>query len=136
MEVKPCGRKLPGMDHIVVYEDDDLMRALLTEWLGEAGYRVSAPAPREPPPELAADLVIVSISMPKHVGARMVREIQAAHPGAPVIALSAQFRAGLCDVGASARILGVRQVMAKPLSRDGLLESIRVIMAARGKPGC
>ena len=132
MGVKPYLRKLPGMDHIVVYEDDDLMRALLTEWLGQAGYRVSAPAPREPPPELPADLVIVSISMPKHVGARMVREIQEDHPGAPLIALSAQFRAGLCDVGASARILGVRQVMAKPLARDSLLESIRVIMGRQG----
>lgn len=132
MGVKPYLRKLPGMDHIVVYEDDDLMRTLLTEWLGQAGYRVSAPAPREPPPELPADLVIVSISMPKHVGARMVREIQADHPGAPLIALSAQFRAGLCDVGASARILGVRQVMAKPLARDSLLESIRVIMGRQG----
>jgi DNA-binding response OmpR family regulator len=136
MGMKRFPGNLPGMDHIVVYEENDLMRALLKEWLGEAGYRVSAPAPREPRPELAADLVIASVSMPQLLGARMVREIQAAHPGAPVIALSAQFRSGLCDVGATARILGVRQVMAKPLARAELLESIRVIMGRQGKTGC
>ena len=112
------------------------MRALLKEWLDEAGYRVSALAPREPAPELPADLVIVSVSMPEHVGARMVRRIQGAHPGAPVIALSAQFRSGLCDAGATAQALGVQQVMAKPLSRTDLLKSVRVIMRRQGKPGC
>jgi DNA-binding response OmpR family regulator len=124
------------MDHIVLYEENDLMRALLKEWLSEAGYRVSAPPPREPSPGLAADLVIVSVCMPKHVGAQMVREIQAAHPGAPVIALSAQFRSGLRDVGATAQTLGVQQVLAKPLSRTDLLESIRVIMCRHRRPGC
>ena len=123
------------MNHIVVYEENDLMRALLKEWLGEAGYPVSAPAPREPPPDQPADLVIVSVSMPKHVGARMVREIRASHPGTPVIALSAQFRSGLCDMGATARTLGVEQVIAKPLSHADLLESIRVIMHRHNRPG-
>jgi DNA-binding response OmpR family regulator len=123
------------MDHIVVYEENDLMRALLKEWLGEAGYRVSALAPRDKPPELAADLVVVSVYMPKHVGAQMVREIRRAHPGAPVIALSGQFRSGLCDVGATARSLGVEQVMAKPLSRADLLESTRAIMCRPGRLG-
>ena len=30
------------MNHIVVYEENDLMRALLEEWLGEVVYRLSA----------------------------------------------------------------------------------------------
>jgi DNA-binding response OmpR family regulator len=124
------------MNHIVVYEENDLMRALLEEWLGEAGYRVSALAPREEPLELAADLVIVSVYMPKHIGAQMVREIRLAHPGAPVIALSGQFRSGLCDVGATARTLGVEQVIAKPLSRADLLGSIRAIMNGTSRSGC
>lgn len=133
---KPVAGTLPPMEHIVVYEENDLMRALLKEWLDEAGYQVSALAPREPAPEPPAGLVIVSVSMPEHVGARMVRRIQAAHPGAPVIALSAQFRSGLCDAGATAQALGVQQVMAKPLSRSDLLKSVRVIMRRQGKPGC
>jgi DNA-binding response OmpR family regulator len=124
------------MEHIVVYEENDLMRELLKEWLAEAGYQVSAPAPREVSSELTADLVIVSVSMPEHVGARTVRRVQAAHPGVPIIALSAQFRSGLCDVGATARALGVQQVMAKPLSRNDLLGSARAIMRCQSKLGC
>ncbi len=111
------------------------MRALLKEWLGEAGYRVSALAPREKPPQTPADLVVVSVYMPKHVGAHLVREIRLAHPGTPVIALSAQFRSGLCDAGATARILGVEQVIAKPLSRTDLLDSIRAIMCRPNRSG-
>lgn len=112
------------------------MRALLEEWLGESGYRVSALAASGAPPQLPADLVIVSVYMPKQVGARMVREIRASHPGAPVIALSGQFRSGLCDVGTTARTLGVEQVLAKPLSRTNLLDSVRAIMSRPGRPGC
>jgi DNA-binding response OmpR family regulator len=74
--------------------------------------------------------------MPKQVGARMVREIRRAHPGAPVIALSGQFRSGLCDAGTTARTLGVEQVLAKPLSRANLLDSVRAIMSRPDRPGC
>jgi DNA-binding response OmpR family regulator len=123
------------MDHIVIYEENDLMRALLKEWLGEAGYRVSALTPGEVPTAPSADLVIISVYMPKQVGARRVREIRAAHPGVPVIALSGQFRSGLCDGGTTARTLGVEQVLAKPLSRTDLLDSARALIGHPGRPG-
>jgi DNA-binding response OmpR family regulator len=34
------------MSRIAIYEENDLMRALLKEWLSEAGYRVREGAPR------------------------------------------------------------------------------------------
>jgi DNA-binding response OmpR family regulator len=107
------------MSSIVIYEADDLMRGLLQEWLTRAGYRVSA---------VAANLVIVSIGMPKHTGAREADKIRAAHPGAPIIAISAQFRADLSTAGTTARTLGVAQVIAKPLSRDALLAAVSAII--------
>ena len=112
------------MSDIVIYEEDDLMCALLQEWLRTAGYRVRAGAPHGG----TADLVIVSIYMPKHAGAQLVREIQSAHPGTPLIALSGQFRSGLSAVGATAQALGVQQVIAKPLTRSDLLEAVRAII--------
>jgi DNA-binding response OmpR family regulator len=118
------------MSRIVIYEDNDLMRALLEEWLSQEGYRVRAAAPRDVRRTGAADLVIASIYMPKHSGAAMVREIQAAHPGTPVIAISGQFRSGLPAVGAAARMLGVQQVLAKPLTRADLLEAVRAMIGA------
>jgi len=76
------------MSNRVIYEENDLMRALLEEWLGEAGYRVLAAASHDLHGGTLADLVIVSVYMPKQGGARLVREIQALYPGTPLIAIS------------------------------------------------
>jgi len=92
------------------------------------GYRVNTVAPCAPPPHVAADLVIVSIGMPKHTGARVADKIRAAHPGTPIIAISAQFRADLSTAGTTAQTLGVAQVIAKPLSRDALLAAVSAII--------
>jgi hypothetical protein len=46
-----------------------------------------------------------------------------------MIAISGQFRPGLAATGPAAQWLQVRQVVAKPLIRKELLESVRAIMA-------
>jgi DNA-binding response OmpR family regulator len=113
---------------IVIYEEDDLTRALLRQWLAAAGHRVhlgtSCGSDREP----AADLVIVNVSMPKHAGAECIRAMHAAHPNIPLIAISAQFRSGLSAAGATAQALGVQRVIAKPLVRADLLEAVRAMI--------
>jgi DNA-binding response OmpR family regulator len=130
LDIGACcfGTTLALMSRILIYEADDLMRGLLEEWLTGAGYCVRAVPRCGPPPEAAADLAIVNIEMPKHWGARAADRIRAAHPGTPIIAISAQFRADLSTAGATARTLGVAQVMAKPLSRDALLAAVRGII--------
>ena len=125
------------MSKIVIYEENDLMRALLEEWLSQAGYLVHAAASHEPHSGgpaggRPADLVIVSVYMPKDVGAQLVRKIQAIHPGTPVIAISGQFFAGLTANGAIAQSLGVQQAIAKPLNRLDLLAAVRALI---GSPG-
>ena len=45
-----------------------------------------------------------------------------------MIAISAQFRAGLSTAGTTAQTLGVEQVIAKPLTRDSLLGTVRAII--------
>ena len=104
------------------------MRDLLQEWLSEAGYYVRSASLRDPGPEGDADLVIASVYMPKHAGVEFVRNIRAAHPGTPIIAISGQFRAGLCHGGATAQALGVQQVIAKPLIRSDLVNSVRAMI--------
>lgn len=106
------------------------MRALLKEWLSEAGYRVCASAARRGESGGTTDLVIVSVCMPKQAGVELAQEIQKVHPGKPLIAISSQFRAGLSAVGATAQALGVQRVIAKPLSRDELLEAVRAMIGA------
>ena len=113
---------------IVIYEGDLLTRTLLKEWLGEEGYSVRFGNSCHTGADGPCDLVIVSVYMPKQNGAQCVRDIQAAHPGTPLIAISGQFRPGLAASGTTAQILGVQQVVAKPLNRKELLESVRGIL--------
>ena len=123
------------MSDIVIYEDNDLMRALMQEWLTAAGYRVRAGAPGRTSDLGRAALVIVSVYMPKHSGPQLVREMQAAHPGTPLIAISGQFRARLSTVGATAQTLGVQQVIAKPFTCADLLAAVRAIIGSPGALG-
>jgi DNA-binding response OmpR family regulator len=117
------------MSDIVVYEENDLMRGLLEEWLRTAGYGVRAAMPCAMRRTAGTpNLVIASLSSPKDTGQSVVREIQAAHPGVPVIALSGHFRAGLSANGPTAQSLGVQQVMAKPLTRAALLAAVRAMI--------
>ena len=116
------------MKRIVLFEEDYLTRALLREWLGEAGYRVYLGTLHDANRKWTADLVIVSVSRPKHADALWARDIEKAHPGAPLIATSGQFRSGLSSDGEPARSLGVRHVIAKPLIRHDLLEVVRSII--------
>jgi CheY-like chemotaxis protein len=118
------------MSRIVIYEENDLMRALLQEWLSEAGYIVQAAPSDEPGSGGSAHLIIVSVYMPKRAGAQHVREIQTIHPGTPVIAISGQFFAGLRGNGAIAQSLGVQQAIAKPLNRLDLLAAVRTLVGA------
>ena len=115
---------------IVIYEEDYLTRALLQEWLSQAGYRVRVGRAYDANLDCPADLVIVNVYMPKDAGAQWVRDIQRAHPETPIIAISGQFRSGLCAGGATAQALGVRQVIAKPLIRADLLDAVRSIKGA------
>ena len=108
------------------------MRALLEEWLSDAGYRVLAAASHDLHGGSLADLVIVSLYMPKDGGAGVVREIQEMYPGTPLIAISGQFLPGLSANGAIAQALGVQRVIAKPLTRIELLEAVRALIGAPG----
>jgi DNA-binding response OmpR family regulator len=116
------------MSGIVIYEENDLMSALLKEWLTQAGYRVREGASRAGRRADAEDLVIASVRSPRQAGAQMLRDIQAAHPGTPLIAVSGQFRAGLCAAGTTAQLPGAEQLLAKPLTRGELLAAVRAII--------
>ena len=104
------------------------MRGLLTEWLTEAGYAVLRQAPRAAASGRGIDLVIVDLYMPREAGADVVRSVQQAYPGAHVIAISAQFRAGLDGSWWAPRALGVSRLMAKPFTREDLLGAVRALI--------
>jgi DNA-binding response OmpR family regulator len=112
---------------IVIYEQDDLMHALLREWLSAAGYTVKD-APTPAGPDMRVELVILSIPVPKQENEALMRVVRRIHPQAAVIALSGHARSGLSSNGAAAAALGVERVMAKPLTRGELLAAVEAII--------
>jgi CheY-like chemotaxis protein len=101
---------------------------LLHEWLTAAGYTVWKRGLQEPAAGERANLVIVDLYMPRQAGVEVVRAVQQAHPSTPVIAISAQFRPGLGSSWWAARTLGVRQLIAKPFTREDLLGAVRELI--------
>ncbi len=114
---------------IIIYEEDFLTRALVKEWLENAGYRVRIGNRCNPGGDGRCDLVILSVYLPKQAGAHCTRDIQSAHSGTPMIAISGHFRLGLPAAGSTAQLLRVQQVVAKPLAREELVESVRGILS-------
>src|ERR1700730_13408294 len=64
----PATGQVERMSGIAIYEENDLMRALLREWLSEAGYRVRAESLCGLQIGGMEDLVIASVYMPKQAG--------------------------------------------------------------------
>ena len=122
------------MSTVVIYEEDRPMRALLEEWLNDAGYCATAVAHLDRASPDRADLVIVSVYRPKDAGAQLIREAHEIHPGAPLIAISSQFRAGLSAAGTTAQALGAQRVIAIPLTREELLSAVRDMIGVPNLP--
>jgi len=116
--------------YIHVVETDDLIRALLERWLGEAGYHVVAAARAGASLAETPGLIIVNISNPLQAEA-MIRALGAAHE-APLLVISARFRRGLRASADVARQLGVRYVLPKPFTRKELLAAVRESLAQPG----
>jgi DNA-binding response OmpR family regulator len=118
---------------IVVIEEDPLLRSLLIEWLAAEGYRVTrehagvARAGAAP----QAQLLIVDVFMPRGRGIEHLRSARRAHPGVPIIAISAQFRPSVGSAGAAADALSVDRVVAKPFQREVMLDAVRSLI---GRP--
>jgi CheY-like chemotaxis protein len=101
---------------IAIHEGDDLIRALLERWLGEAGYSVRPEAGESPL------LVIADIPSPRDAQSR-IEALQAVYP-APILVLSGRFRRGVAGSSEAARGLRVKKVLPKPFTRKQLLSAV------------
>ena len=104
---------------ILVVDADPALFGLLEEWLAEEGFRLVDEDP---------DLVVVDLPRRKHEGVNRVNELVARQPGRPLVALSSNFFAGVETNGGVARALGVKAVLAKPLTREALIGALRKLL--------
>ena len=127
------------MAHILVIDDDDLLRGTLKEELERDGYSVTAASDgrnglaslRADPP----DLVITDIFMPDSDGIELIREIRKGWPSLGIIAISGSTPDRAVDFLGVAGQLGVNQVLRKPFRLDAVRDAIAELLQARGRAG-
>lgn len=120
------------MSGIVIIEDDEPMRTLLVEWLTAEGYHARGATSMGAEVQAPADLVIVNVYMPRHLGGERLRPVRSTYPHAPIIAISGQFHSGMRYAGPAAGALGVERVIPKPFDQQALLDAVRSVI---GPPG-
>jgi DNA-binding response OmpR family regulator len=107
------------------------MRGLLREWLTGAGFAVREGSLRQAKGRHTVDLLIIDVSMPRESGAQIIRGVQRAYPGTPIIAISGRFHAGLRHSSSAARAMGAQRLLPKPFSRDDLLSAVREVLGSQ-----
>lgn len=125
--------RIGKMASIVVIDEDGPIRALLSEWLGARGHLVRAFSPLEAYAGLAADLVLIDLPKPRQTGGEQVRRLRERFPGATLIGLSTQLGASLPASSAAAQELGLSRLLAKPSSREELLDAVELALAGAGR---
>ncbi|MCK4516965.1 MAG: response regulator [Spirochaetaceae bacterium] len=118
------------MKRILVVEDDERLREVLSLLLSEAGYQVSsAENGREGVAQLGGfnpDLVLTDVAMPDMEGIEFLRILRKTKAELPVIVMSGNV------TGArflrSARVFGAAATLKKPFSNGELLGAIENLL--------
>jgi two-component system, OmpR family, phosphate regulon response regulator OmpR len=114
--------------HILLVDDDNRIRALLSRYLGEHGFRVTtaehAASARMRIESFAFDLLIVDVMMPGENGFDLTRAIRKTSP-VPILILTAQ---GTSDDRITGLEIGADDYLSKPFEPRELLLRINNIL--------
>ncbi len=110
---------------ILVADDEDGIRTLLTHWLERAGHRIDCAASGREASRLlrqkSFDLVITDVVMPDGDGYELIAEVRRIQPRARIVAISGggKYLEG-ADCLKIARGLGAHSVVMKPFNWEQL----------------
>jgi CheY-like chemotaxis protein len=128
----PDGYGRPQAPRVLVVDADPALLALLDEWLAEHGCAVVHDRRAHDDTHDPFDLVVVDVPFPRQGAPDVLKRVASGNPGAPILALSSSFFAGIESSGAVARTLGVASVLPKPVTRDALIDAVdRLLPRAR-----
>src|ERR1700687_3029083 len=109
------------MASILLVDDDEQFRNMLSETLKGAGYQVLEARDGAEGlkfyREHGTDLIITDLIMPEKEGLELIQEFRCNDPEVKIIAMSGGGRHGPYDYLKMAKTFGARLVMAKPFSR-------------------
>ncbi len=116
------------MAHILLVEDDELVRDMLSQTLQRASHQVITATNGEEAIEVLKshhpDIMITDIIMPKMSGITLISEVKNKHPDMEIIAISGGGRldpTGYLDLSES---LGATASFEKPIDKTALLMTI------------
>jgi len=117
------------MPAVLVLDDNAEYRALLTEFLTQAGFEVIALKDGRGVTEILQqrpiDLVITDVGMPERDGFEVMTALRISHPRLPVIAISGDMPLNTHLYLTLASKLGASRVLAKPFSMAQLIAAAR-----------
>jgi DNA-binding response OmpR family regulator len=117
---------------ILLIDDDDQFRTMLSEALTGEGYQVSEASDGLQGIKLyenqPTDIVITDLVMPEKEGLEMIVEIEKLYSDVKIIAISGGGRGGSQDYLKMAKAFGAQRVLAKPFSHREILEAIRQML--------
>ena len=126
---------------LLVIDDDNLVRAALTDMLQTAGFEVITAANGRLGLELLnttpVDAIITDILMPEQEGLETIREARQRFPDIRILAISGGGTGGgETQLLRFAESFGADQTLPKPFTGSQLVAAVRALLASRGgKPG-
>ena len=113
---------------ILVIEDDEMTRSLLSEALSSEGYDVSLAEDGEHGLRLFRqdphDLVITDIVMPGQSGIEVVTEIKRKRPETRIIVITGVDESERAKLLQISTVMGADNTLQKPISRESLISMV------------
>lgn len=118
--------------HILVVDDDDMMRAFIKELLIINDFKITEAANgklglkefREDTP----DLVITDIIMPEMEGISFIRELRSYNKDIPIIAMTGNVHGRMEEFLDISSQLGADEILRKPIKSKEFLEAINKLI--------
>lgn len=122
------------MAHILICEDMDAMRRMLTHVLSEEGHTVTESSTGEIAYDADAiakfDLMITDINMPWVDGIEAIRLAKKIKPDLKIIAMSGGGNVSTVDYLPACLMLGASEILHKPFEPEEMLALVRTGLAA------
>lgn len=121
------------MKRILLIEDEAAVRQVMCHMLESGGYAVveaeHGAAGLQQLQTQVVDLVITDLFMPEKEGLETIRELRKLDPGVKILAISGGGRSGNMFFLANATRFGAHRTLAKPFSRQQLLDAVADLLA-------